>query len=55
MPAQAVFRTNPEHDLSLTTTLFLGVRLDQNTQLYFDPEIAGGRRVQRRYGYSVFS
>lgn len=33
----------PERDVSLTTTLFLGMRLDQNSQLYFDPEIAGGR------------
>lgn len=33
----------PERDVSLTTTLFLGLRLDHNTQLYFDPEIAGGR------------
>jgi high affinity Mn2+ porin len=32
-----------ERDVSLTTTLFFGLRLDQNTQLYFDPEIAGGR------------
>jgi high affinity Mn2+ porin len=33
----------PERDVSLTTTLFFGLRLAQNTQLYFDPEIAGGR------------
>ena len=33
----------PERDVSLTTTLFFGLRLDQNTQLYFDPEIAGGK------------
>ncbi len=33
----------PERDVSLTTTLFLGLRLAKNTQLYFDPEIAGGR------------
>jgi high affinity Mn2+ porin len=33
----------PERDVSLTTTLFFGLRLDKNTQLYFDPEIAGGR------------
>jgi hypothetical protein len=33
----------PERDVSLTTTLFFGLRLDQNTQLYFNPEIAGGR------------
>jgi high affinity Mn2+ porin len=33
----------PERDVSLTTTLFLGLRLSDHTQLYFDPEIAGGR------------
>jgi high affinity Mn2+ porin len=33
----------PERDVSLTTTLFLGFRLDHNTQVYFNPEIAGGR------------
>lgn len=32
-----------ERDVSLTTTLFLGLRLARYTQLYFDPEIAGGR------------
>ncbi|MDP8979083.1 MAG: carbohydrate porin [Acidobacteriota bacterium] len=32
-----------ERDVSLTTTLFLGLRLSPNTALYFDPEIAGGR------------
>ena len=33
----------PERDVSLTTTLFFGLRLEKNTFLYFDPEIAGGR------------
>jgi high affinity Mn2+ porin len=33
----------PERDVSLTTTLFLGLRLEKNTVLYFDPEVAGGR------------
>jgi high affinity Mn2+ porin len=33
----------PERDVSLTTTLFFGLRLDQDTQIYFNPEIAGGR------------
>src|ERR1700752_1704794 len=33
----------PERDVSLTTTLFFGLRLEKNTALYFDPEIAGGR------------
>jgi high affinity Mn2+ porin len=32
-----------ERDVSLTTTLFLALRLEQNTSLVFDPEIAGGR------------
>jgi high affinity Mn2+ porin len=32
-----------ERDVSLTTTLFFGLRLERNTFLYFDPEIAGGR------------
>jgi high affinity Mn2+ porin len=32
-----------ERDVSLTTTLFLGLRLEKNTMLYFDPEVAGGR------------
>jgi high affinity Mn2+ porin len=33
----------PERDASLTTTLFLALRLEPNTLLVFDPEIAGGR------------
>ena len=33
----------PERDVSLTTTLFFALRVQQNTFLYFDPEIAGGR------------
>jgi len=33
----------PERDVSLTTTLFFGLRLGNGTQFYFDPEIAGGR------------
>ena len=32
-----------ERDVSLTTTLFLGLRLAKDTALYLDPEIAGGR------------
>jgi high affinity Mn2+ porin len=32
----------PERDVSLTTTLFFGLRIEKNTELYFDPEIAGG-------------
>jgi high affinity Mn2+ porin len=36
-------QNHPESDVSITTTLFFGLRLGQGTQLYFDPEIAGGR------------
>jgi high affinity Mn2+ porin len=32
-----------ERDVSLTTTIFFGLNLGDYTQLYFDPEIAGGR------------
>jgi high affinity Mn2+ porin len=32
-----------ERDVSLTTTLFFGLRVERNTVLVFDPEIAGGR------------
>lgn len=35
-------RNTPEHDVSLTSTLFLGFRLG-DAQFYIDPEIAGGR------------
>jgi high affinity Mn2+ porin len=34
---------HPERDVSLTSTLFFGLRLPQGIQLYVDPEIAGGR------------
>src|SRR5437879_11483338 len=32
-----------EAEASLTSTIFLGLRLSPNTQFYFDPELAGGR------------
>ena len=34
---------NPERDVSITTTLFFTARLEQNTFLVFNPEIAGGK------------
>ena len=45
---------DPERDVSLTTTLFFGLRLDQNTQLYFDPEIAGGKGFSGVTGIANF-
>jgi high affinity Mn2+ porin len=44
-----------ERDVSLTTTLFLGLRLAKNTQLYFDPEIAGGRGFSGVDGIANFT
>jgi high affinity Mn2+ porin len=44
----------PERDVSLTTTLFLGLRLSKDTQLYFDPEIAGGRGFSGVAGIANF-
>ncbi len=32
-----------EYDVSLTSTVFLGLRLTNSTRFYVDPEIAGGR------------
>ena len=37
------FQNYPERDVSLTTTFFLGLRLNNHAHLYFDPEIAGGK------------
>jgi high affinity Mn2+ porin len=43
-----------EAEVSLTTTLFFGLRLFQNTQLYFNPEIAGGRGFSNTNGVANF-
>src|SRR6266436_5009735 len=48
-------KNSPERDVSLTTTLYLGARLGQNTQLYFDPEIAGGKGFSGVTGLANFS
>ena len=34
---------HPEHEASLTTTLFIGYRIEDDTIVYVDPEVAGGR------------
>ena len=41
-----------ERDVSLTTTLFFGLRLEDNTFLYFDPEIAGGKGFSGVNGFA---
>jgi high affinity Mn2+ porin len=43
-----------ERDVSLTSTLYLGWRLAKNWQLYFDPEIAGGRGFSGVTGIANF-
>lgn len=37
--------SHPEAEASLTSTIYSGLRLAQNTQFYFDPELAGGRGI----------
>jgi high affinity Mn2+ porin len=46
--------SRPERDASLTTTFYLGIRLAKNWQLYFDPEIAGGRGFSAVTGVANF-
>lgn len=46
--------SHPEAEASLTSTLFFGLRLAKNTQLYFDPEIAGGRGFSNTDGIANF-
>jgi high affinity Mn2+ porin len=45
--------SHPEADASITTTLFLGYRFD-DTEFYFDPEIAGGRGFSNTNGLANF-
>jgi len=45
---------SPERDASITTTLYLGFRLAKQWQLYFDPEIAGGRGFSAVTGVANF-
>jgi high affinity Mn2+ porin len=43
MKARFSLQDHPERDVSLTSTLFFTARLEENTFLVFDPEIAGGK------------
>ncbi len=43
-----------ERQTSLTSTLFLGVRLSQGTEFYFNPEISGGRGLSGATGVAGF-
>jgi high affinity Mn2+ porin len=46
--------SHPEAEASLTSTLFFGLRLASNTELYFDPELAGGRGFSNTNGIANF-
>jgi high affinity Mn2+ porin len=46
--------SHPEAEASLTSTLYLGLRLASNTQLYIDPELAGGRALSATNGIANF-
>ncbi len=46
--------THPEGEASITSTLFLGLQLGSGTQLYFDPETAGGRGFSGTNGIANF-
>ena len=45
---------HPESEVSLTSTLFFGLKLSRNTQFYFDPEMAGGRGFSATNGVANF-
>jgi high affinity Mn2+ porin len=55
-PYQGQFSLVPraESDVSITSTLFFGWRPFSNTQLYFNPEIAGGRGFSGTNGIANF-
>jgi len=45
---------HPEAEASLTSTVFFGWQVFSNTQLYFDPEVAGGRGFSETNGIANF-
>lgn len=46
--------SHPEGEVSLTSTLFFGLRLAPDTHFYFDPELAGGRGFSGTNGIANF-
>jgi len=47
--------TNSESALSLTTTLFVGVKLWNGGELYFNPEVSGGSGISKVQGIAGFT
>lgn len=52
---QNSLKTEEETQTSLTSTLFFGLRLNKNTEFYFNPEIAGGSGLSRAVGIAGFT
>src|SRR5579885_1121111 len=46
---------NPETDMSLTSTLYLGFRAWKYGEFYFNPEVAGGRGFSGANGIAGFT
>lgn len=50
----ASLRSEPEQDMSVTSTLFLGAQLWKNANVYFNPEISGGQGFSGASGIAAF-
>lgn len=48
------FSAKEEAQTSVTSTFFIGVRLGKNTEVYFNPELAGGSGLSRATGIAGF-
>ncbi|WP_337042843.1 carbohydrate porin [Emticicia sp. 17c] len=51
---QNSFSTKEEAQTSVTSTFFIGVRLGKNTEVYLNPELAGGSGLSRATGVAGF-
>jgi high affinity Mn2+ porin len=46
---------SPENATSHTTTLYLGMRINKSLELYFNPEVSGGKGISGAVGLGGFS
>jgi high affinity Mn2+ porin len=47
-------RPDPEHETTVTSTLFLGARLWKGAQFYVNPELSGGSGLSKGFGIAGF-
>ncbi len=47
-------RPEPEHESTVTSTLFLGARLWKGGQIYVNPEVSGGSGLSKGFGVAGF-